>query len=132
MRDLETALTCCPLCRGKVKPVDQVSSYVRCLKCKKPSALEAVRRPVEEMTTLYQTAMSVMDQGQIDKAIQLLSLFIDMIEAFLRATSSKGTESTPIRELYLAQEALRLCQGVCGTKYSADTHLTLRAGQREK
>lgn len=74
--------------------------------------------------------MGVMDLGQLDKAVQLLGLFIDMMEAFLRKSTTKKQKKTPlnrpVRELFLAQEALRLCFGTLGTKYSADTHLTLR------
>lgn len=116
MPEMEQALTCCPMCRGAVTSVN--SSYARCLKCKKQSSWEVIRRPVQEVTTLYQTAMRIMDQGQIEKAIELMSLYIELIESLV--------EDQPIRELYLAQEALRLCLGTFGTIYSADNHLTLR------
>lgn len=132
MVDLESVLTCCPHCGGSVTKVEQ-TTYLRCLNCKKPSIWDDVHRPVEEMTNLYQTAMGVMDLGQLDKAVQLLGLFIDMMEAFLRTSTTKkkklGTRTTPnrpVRELFLAQEALRLCFGTLGTKYAADSHLTLR------
>ena len=116
MPEMETVLTCCPQCRGQVKSLN--SSYVRCLKCKKQSPWEAVRRPVDEMMTLYQTAMRTMDQAQVDKAVQLLSLYIELMEQLV--------DDLPIRELFLAQEALRLCLGTYGTKYFASTHLTLK------
>lgn len=117
MSDMETALTCCPLCRGPVQSVN--SSYARCLKCKKQSLWEAIRRPVDEISSLYQTAMRIMDLGQVDKAIQLFSLYIEMMETLI--------EDMPIRELFLAQEALRLCLGTYGTKYSATSHLSFKA-----
>lgn len=60
-----------------------------------------------------------MDKAEVDKSVQLLSMFIDMMETLVG--------DMPVRELFLAQEALRLCLGTKGTKYSADTHLTLRA-----
>lgn len=162
MADIETALVCCPLCRGRVVNAGPAvdNNYVLCLNCKKPSTLEAVRRPVEEMTgeylrifftparlvtfvlylfaALYQTAMSVMDQAQVDKAVQLLSLFIDMMEALLdnptKSKTNKGSSKVigQVRELYLAQEALRLCLGTLGTKYTADTHLTLSVARRNQ
>ena len=70
------------------------------------------------MMTLYQTAMRTMDQAQVDKAVQLLSLYIELMEQLV--------DDLPIRELFLAQEDLRLCLGTYGTKYFANTHLTLK------
>jgi reverse gyrase len=118
MTDMETILTCCPLCRGTVQSTAN-ESYARCLKCKKQSLWEAIRRPVEEITALYQNAMRIMDLGQVDKAIQVLSLYIEMMETLVG--------DVPVRELLLAQEALRLCLGTYGTKYCATTHLTMKA-----
>ena len=118
MTDIETILTCCPLCRGTVQSTAN-ESYARCLKCKKQSLWEAIRRPVEEITALYQNAMRIMDLGQVDKAIQVLSLYIEMMETLVG--------DVPVRELLLAQEALRLCLGTYGTKYCATTHLTMKA-----
>lgn len=117
MTDMESALTCCPHCRGSVSSIN--ASYARCLQCKKQSTWQAIKRPVNEIMTLYQTALRTMDQAQVDKAVQLLCLFIELVESLV--------EDRPIRELYLAQEALRLCLGTFGTKYSAATHLTLKA-----
>ncbi|XP_046652353.1 SET and MYND domain-containing protein 4-like [Daphnia pulicaria] len=117
MTDMETILTCCPLCRGTVQSVND--SYARCLKCKKQSLWEAIRRPVAEITTLYQTAMRLMDLGQVEKAIRVLGVYIEMMETLVA--------DVPVRELLLAQEALRLCLGTYGTKYCATTHLTMKA-----
>lgn len=116
MPDMESVLTCCPHCRGPLQSVN--SSYARCTVCKKQSPWEAVRRPVHELDTLYQTALRVMDQAQVDKAVQLLSLYVDMME--------KLVGDKPVRELHLAQEALRLCLATYGTRYSAADHLAFK------
>ena len=80
-----------------------------------------------------------MDKGEVDKAVQLLSLFIDLLEAFLHQSTTPSAQNNkaatvigPVRELHLAQEALRLCLGTLGTKYSADTHLTLNVVRRNQ
>lgn len=117
MPDMESVLICCPLCRGSVQSVN--SSYARCTKCKKQSLWEAIRRPVDEISSLYQTGMRIMDLGQVDKAIHVLGLYIEMMETLV--------EDLPIRELFLAQEALRLCLGTYGTKYVATSHLSFKA-----
>lgn len=117
MPDMESVLICCPLCRGSLQSVN--SSYARCTKCKKQSLWEAIRRPVDEISSLYQTGMRIMDLGQVDKAIHVLGLYIEMMETLV--------EDLPIRELFLAQEALRLCLGTYGTKYVATSHLSFKA-----
>ena len=125
MPSLETVLSgCCPQC-GESSSLSQhptAPAYARCSRCKKQSPWEAAQRPTEEMTKLYQTAMQLMDQAQVDKAVQLLSLFIDMLD---KLVENLNPSPAPIRELYLAQEALRLCFGTYGTKYAANSHLAL-------
>ena len=59
-----------------------------------------------------------MNQAQKNRAVQLLSLYIELMEQLV--------DDLPIRELFLAQEDLRLCLGTYGTKYFANTHLTLK------
>lgn len=117
MPDLHNVLSCCPFCRGRVKAIN--AAYVKCVSCKKLSTLDAVRRPVNELDVLYQTGLKVMDEGQVEKAVELLAAFIDTVEAIL-------PEDRPVRELLLAQEALRLCLGTYGTTYSAVDTLSLR------
>ena len=132
MPSLETVLSgCCPQC-GESSCLSQHPSapaYARCSRCKKQSPWEAVQRPTEEMTKLYQTAMQLMDQAQVEKAVQLLCLFIDMLD---RLVETLKPPPAPIRELYLAQEALRLCVGTFGTKYSANNHLALKVVPNNK
>ena len=62
--------------------------------------------------------MRTMNQAQKNRAVQLLSLYIELMEQLV--------DDLPIRELFLAQEDLRLCLGTYGTKYFANTHLTLK------
>ena len=75
-----------------------------------------IRKKTEEMIALYHKAMQAMDENRIPEAIELLSVFIEIMQLV----------SGPIREVHLAQEALRLCLGSKGTKYFATNHPTLK------
>lgn len=119
MDDMQTALTRCLYCLGRVEKMTGRGQtvYVKCAACKKQMAATAIDEKIQELQALYRSGMAAMDGVQIDKAVQLLSLFISVVE---RAASGR-----PIKELHLAQEALRLCLGTSGTKYAASSHLTL-------
>lgn len=120
MPDLFDVLSCCPFCRGRVKSIN--ASYVKCTSCKKQSSLQAVRRPVNELNALYHTGLKLMDERQVNKAVELLAAFIDTVEMVL-------PEDRPVREHLLAQEALRLCLGTYGTTYSAADTISLKLAQ---
>ena len=119
MDDMQTVLTRCLYCLGRVEKTTGrgETAYVKCLVCKKQMAAAAIDEKVQELQALYRSGMVAMDAVQIDKAVQLFSLFISVVE---RAACGR-----PIKELHLAQEALRLCLGTSGTKYAASNHLTL-------
>lgn len=117
MPDIHDVLSCCPFCRGRVKALNK--SYVKCVACKKQSTLDAVSRPVNELNALYQAGLKLMDEAQVTKAVELLAAFIDTVEMLL-------PKDRPVRELCLAQEALRLCLGTYGTTYTAESTLSLR------
>merc|ERR1740128_14799 len=101
MTSLARVLTRCAHCGGDVQTLAPLHTYGRCQTCKKQTAMAPIEEHVARLGALYHSGMRAMDEHDLAKAAQLLSGFID--------TAQRQVGRHVVRELYLAQEALRLC-----------------------
>ena len=110
MGSMAEALTRCVYCSSAVETIAPQHTYGRCKKCRKQMPMAPIEEHVTRLGALYHGGLQAVEDADAAKASQLLAAFIE--------TLRRDVGDAVVKEMFLAQEALRLVHAAEGTKYS--------------